>query len=1400
MKKTSSTIAIHARWMLLSLLTVFFGSNLSAQLACNNQVNAAVSPTPNTCETEINEDMILEGTYPPSTYFIEIHDGIFPVTSGYGTVLITDSDQYFGKILTAKVTDEATGISCWGSLTVEDKLAPVLSCQDFNLECWEDLDELVPFPTAVDNCDLDVDIQLTNEVINTNNNCTSGVTITRTYVAIDNQGNTSPACTQVITITRPAEVDFPDDIIWTCDQYNVYPNITEAEKLHEFITDTDLASATVIDVNLDETCDDDDNDPNPLCPFFDLNDDNENINNTNLANGGLGCPGASSCATVTDGGLDDADVLELTGSGRPENIIGTYCMYQYSHADAPLTSCGTSFKIIRTWTVLDWCSGQVVTGNSSGEDNIQVIKVLDKVDPVIAPMGPLTVGANNPGAHPNPCTSTGFLPAPSVTDNCNTTTWKIYTPIGEVIYVNGGGLIPSPGLPQGTHTITYQAEDACGNISELLVDVDVVDQLAPGAICDEITDVNLSSDGYAHVPADVFDDGSFDNCCMDYFVVARMDDGCGETALDFGPEVSFCCDDITNSPVMVVFRAYDCDGNWNECMIEAYVQDKLPPILVNCPGPQTITCDYYWEEIEVPLALGQYSILDQFGTPSYVDNCAYDITPTTNVNIDQCGNGTINRTWQAVDPSGNGPTSCTQIVTIRHISDWVVEFPADQTVTCDDELPEFGEPELFFESCELLAVSFEDVIFNVVPDACYKIARTWSVINWCVVGDNVDQEVEEVPEQAMPFAYRDLDGDGIYWEARVFRDSWNGTHFPGVAEGIANNNAAPDTDIDLDPWDGYIEYEQIIKVIDNVAPTFPNGCAVDDVCITNNSCGGTVNLPTPDTQDCSGDVMVSVDDTDLPGNNGFGPYNNVAPGTYTVTYSAMDNCGNSNACQYTFTVADCKKPTPYCKNGIIIELMQTGEVEIWATDLDDGSFDNCPGGVEISFSDDTSDKSKTFTCDEVGQQNIQIWVTDASGNQDYCNTFVVVQDNMDACDDPLVVNIGGAISTEEDASIEDVQVEMSGQSSGMAYTDEFGNYNFSSVPLNNDVTITPTKDVDPLNGVTTFDLVLITKHILAVNKLDSPYKIIAADANKTETVTTSDLVQLRKLILHIDDNFSNNTSWRFVDKDFDFPNEENPFETTFPEVVNINNVPANVLNANFVAVKIGDVNNSASFTSSDDRSSDAFILNTNDVNVKAGERYTVEFEASDMDIQGYQFTLNFDKKALDFVEMVPAIATTENFGFTLLKEGAITSSWNGEATPGQVFSLVFVAKAEGKLSNLLNINSRYTTAEAYNQEGEMMDVELTFNGAVNNVFELYQNTPNPFRGETTIGFNLPEAGNATLTIQDVSGRVLNVIENEYAEGFHEIRINSNDLPSTGVLYYTLKTANNTATKKMIILH
>jgi hypothetical protein len=42
----------------------------------------------------------------------------------------------------------------------------------------------------------------------------------------------------------------------------------------------------------------------------------------------------------------------------------------------------------------------------------------------------------------------------------------------------------------------------------------------------------------------VFDDGTYDNCCLDEFLVRRMDGDCEGNFDDFGPTVKFCCSDV----------------------------------------------------------------------------------------------------------------------------------------------------------------------------------------------------------------------------------------------------------------------------------------------------------------------------------------------------------------------------------------------------------------------------------------------------------------------------------------------------------------------------------------------------------------------------------------------------------------------------------------------------------------------------------------------------------------------------------------------------------------------------------------------------------------------------------------------------------------------------------------
>ncbi|MBK7869796.1 MAG: T9SS type A sorting domain-containing protein [Saprospiraceae bacterium] len=257
---------------------------------------------------------------------------------------------------------------------------------------------------------------------------------------------------------------------------------------------------------------------------------------------------------------------------------------------------------------------------------------------------------------------------------------------------------------------------------------------------------------------------------------------------------------------------------------------------------------------------------------------------------------------------------------------------------------------------------------------------------------------------------------------------------------------------------------------------------------------------------------------------------------------------------------------------------------------------------------------------------------------------------------------------------------------------------------------------------------------------------------------------------------------------------------------NINDLAGAINNANFVAVKVGDIDGNARLSSvagTEVRNiNSTFNFQVADAQLVAGNEYTVDFRAADIAaIQGFQGTLTFDAKAVELVDILPGVAGEENFGLRFANEGVITTSWNGEATGNEViFSLVFRAKADTQLSKTLGVSSRYTVAEAYNQSSELMNVAIQFNtGAVVSAgFELYQNTPNPFKASTVIGFNLPEAAEATITISDVTGKVIRIISNEYAKGRNQITLERSQLP-TGVLTYTLESGKFTATKKMVVV-
>ncbi|MFN9380605.1 MAG: hypothetical protein ACK6BQ_11660, partial [Bacteroidota bacterium] len=278
---------------------------------------------------------------------------------------------------------------------------------------------------------------------------------------------------------------------------------------------------------------------------------------------------------------------------------------------------------------------------------------------------------------------------------------------------------------------------------------------------------------------------------------------------------------------------------------------------------------------------------------------------------------------------------------------------------------------------------------------------------------------------------------------------------------------------------------------------------------------------------------------------------------YQLVVSVRDDCGNVTTDRIDFTVADIKAPAPVCVQNLTVSLMPTnaggspnaGMTVVKAIDVfqdinRNWENEECTPTVKakiVRTSKDTATVAATIlaysdtivaTCADRGGIAARVYLIDGAGNYNYCSITIAVEDNASICGAAGSAAVAGAIQTESKATVEGVQVNLSGQTQKSFATGVNGLFVFNNLTAGADYTVTPSLNKGFLNGVSTFDLVLISKHILGVQPLNTPYKLIAADVNNSKSVTTLDLIQLRKLILNIDATFANNSSWRFVDASY----------------------------------------------------------------------------------------------------------------------------------------------------------------------------------------------------------------------------------------------------------------------------
>jgi len=180
---------------------------------------------------------------------------------------------------------------------------------------------------------------------------------------------------------------------------------------------------------------------------------------------------------------------------------------------------------------------------------------------------------------------------------------------------------------------------------------------------------------------------------------------------------------------------------------------------------------------------------------------------------------------------------------------------------------------------------------------------------------------------------------------------------------------------------------------------------------------------------------------------------------------------------------------------------------------------------------------------------------------DPINSGQMTLDGLDPFGD--LANFNGLLQTPEGEGIGGATIQIeSADTMVVLSTDDNGQFT-TQLPRTSDYQLTFSKTGEILNGVTTFDIIQIQRHILGLAPLESVFKTVAGDPNISGSITTFDIIILQKLILGIDSNFPNGLSWGFV----------SPQGNLF-NILNLNDLQPDV-NLNIIGVKMGDVNFSA---------------------------------------------------------------------------------------------------------------------------------------------------------------------------------------------------------------------------------
>ncbi|RFS19138.1 gliding motility-associated C-terminal domain-containing protein [Chitinophaga silvatica] len=555
----------------------------------------------------------------------------------------------------------------------------------------------------------------------------------------------------------------------------------------------------------------------------------------------------------------------------------------------PTPGCSNGYTFTRTWTATDGC------GNSTSTS--QKVTVIDNTAPVFTwkPAADTTVSCDKVPAK----TDVKY----AVTDNCS--------PASDIkVVITDGASTPTPGCTNGyTFTRTWTATDGCGNSTSTSQKVTVIDNTAPVFTWKPAADTTVSCD---KVPAKT--DVKFavtDNCSPASDIKV--------TITDSNPVATPGC---TNGYTFTrTWTATDGCGNSASTSQKVTVIDNTAPVFTWKPAADTtVSCDKVPAKGDV-----KFAVTDNCSPASDIKVVVTDgpSTPTPG-----CTNGyTFTRTWTATDGCGNSASTSQKVTVIDNTAPVFTWKPAaDTTVSCD-KVPAKGDVKFAVtDNCSPasdIKVVITDGTSTPTPGCSngYTFTRTWTATDGCGNSASTSQKVTVIDNTAPVFTWKPaadttVDCDKVpnkndvkfavtdncspVSDIKVVITDGASTPTPGCANGYTFTRTWTATD----GCGNSTSTSQKVTVVDRTAPVFTWKPAADTT-VSCDKVPAKTDVKYAVTDNCSpvGNIKVVIVDgphTATPGcTNGY---------TFTRTWTATDDCGNSSSTSQKVTVIDNTAP------------------------------------------------------------------------------------------------------------------------------------------------------------------------------------------------------------------------------------------------------------------------------------------------------------------------------------------------------------------------------------------------------------------------------------------------------------------------------------------------------------